>query len=120
MKVSRSFDINFGNESRSMEIPNAVKFGYWIFLLTSLSGLYLSRRLWRDLIPIYLIAVVSLFTTLVYYGSTRQSAILILPYILFASVALDRIIATVVRYFRVLYSNHARNKLGSDRQPIEN
>jgi len=76
-KVIRALELNFGNESRSLSIPRAVSYLYDLFMLAALAGAVLSWRAWKTLLPAYGLAFVSLVTSMIFYGSTRQSAVLI-------------------------------------------
>ncbi len=87
-KLARAFELSFGNESRQMNLPGAVQGLYYGFLGVCLLGAVVSWRQWRDLLPLYLLALAFLGSTLVYYGSTRQTAVLIPAMIVFAAKAI--------------------------------
>jgi 4-amino-4-deoxy-L-arabinose transferase-like glycosyltransferase len=75
-KLYRAWGLNFGNESRDIAMPKVVGLAYGVFVLISLAGLVFSIPQWRYLIPAYMLIIASTFTTVLYYGSTRQTAIL--------------------------------------------
>ena len=75
-KLYRAWGLNFGNESRDIAMPKIVGLAYAVFVLVSLVGLIFSIPQWRYLIPVYMLIITSTFTTILYYGSTRQTAIL--------------------------------------------
>lgn len=91
-KLIRGWSINFGNEARQMSLPAIVPIGYSIFLSMSLLGFILSLRQWRKSLVLYLSIAVSSLTTLVFYGSTRQSFLLPLPLLIFCSLFLNEIL----------------------------
>lgn len=75
-KLARAWSLAYGNEARADNIPRWIAALYLLFPLAALGGLILSLHLWRCLVPIYLLLGSFTFTTLVFYGSTRQSAVL--------------------------------------------
>lgn len=87
-KILRAFELSFGNESRNANLPAAAQWLYYGFLGISLLGLLASVRWWRDLLPLYLLIFTFLFSTALYYGSTRQTAALTPIMIIFAAKAL--------------------------------
>ena len=94
-KIVRAWGINFGNEARQSDLPAPVSVAYSLFLLVCLIGFVLSLSRWREAMVLYLMVGVSTVTTLIFYGSTRQSSILILPLVIFAALALDRALLAV-------------------------
>jgi 4-amino-4-deoxy-L-arabinose transferase-like glycosyltransferase len=89
-KLVRAWSLNFGNEVRQADLPTAVPVAYSLFLVVCLVGFVLSLARWRDVLVLYLLITVSTLTTLIFYGSTRQSSVLALPLVIFASLTLDR------------------------------
>jgi 4-amino-4-deoxy-L-arabinose transferase-like glycosyltransferase len=97
-KIARAWSLNFGNEARQTSLPAAVSVAYSVFLVICLAGFVLSLARWRDLMALYLLIMVSTLTTLVFYGSTRQSSVLALPLVIFASLVLDRALSFVLSH----------------------
>jgi 4-amino-4-deoxy-L-arabinose transferase-like glycosyltransferase len=97
-KLIRAWSLNFGNEARQTSLPAAVSVAYSVFLVMGLAGFVLSLARWRDLVALYLLIIVSTLTTLVFYGSTRQSSVLALPLVIFASLVLDRALSFVLSH----------------------
>jgi hypothetical protein len=58
----------------------------------ALVGAIGARNRWRRLAPFYLLIVAVMATTLVFYGSTRQSAILIPVVVSLAACTVDRVL----------------------------
>jgi hypothetical protein len=98
-KIARAWSLNFGNESRQASLPAAVSVAYSVFLAICLAGFVLSLARWRDMMALYLLIMVSTLTTLIFYGSTRQSSFLALPLVIFASLVLDRALSFVLSRF---------------------
>lgn len=98
-KLVRSLSLSIGNEARQIDLPGTVYVAYLLFLILSLVGLVLSLARWRDLVALHLLIGVSTLTTLIYYGSTRQSSLLILPMVIFASLAIERALSLVFARF---------------------
>lgn len=89
-KLVRAWSLNFGNEAREASLPTVVHVAYSLFLIVCLVGLVLSLTHWREAMVLYLLVAVSTLTTLIFYGSTRQSSLLVLPLTVFASLAIER------------------------------
>lgn len=86
-KLVRAWSLNFGNEARPVSLPAVVPMVYSLFLVVCLIGFILSLSHWRDSLILYLLIVISSLITLIFYGSTRQSSILVLPLVIFAALA---------------------------------
>ncbi|MBM4432066.1 MAG: hypothetical protein FJ026_17215 [Chloroflexi bacterium] len=89
-KLLRNWTLSFGNEARDSGLPDWVSYLYLVFPSLGLVGLVLSLHHWKRLLPVYFLFLSSTLTTLVFYGSTRQSAILIPGVTILAAYALDR------------------------------
>jgi 4-amino-4-deoxy-L-arabinose transferase-like glycosyltransferase len=96
-KLIRAWGLNFGNEARSMNLPLVIQVPYYFFLGICIIGFILSFKKWKLALILYLPIIVSILTTLVYYGSTRQSAITALSLVIFAALACDKALATANR-----------------------
>lgn len=89
-KVARAWTLSFGNEAREASWPGWLASLYVLFPLLGLIGLVLSARAWRRLWPLYGLLIASTLITLLFYGSTRQTAVLIPTAAIFVAYALDR------------------------------
>lgn len=98
-KLVRAWSLNFGNEARLADLPAAVSVAYSLFLVVCLAGFVLSLAQWREVLVLYLLIAVSTLTTLIFYGSTRQSSVLVLPLVIFASLALYRVFSFALLRF---------------------
>lgn len=98
-KLVRGWSLNFGNEARQTDLPTAISVAYSLFLAVCLAGFVLSLARWRDVLVLYLLIAISTLTTLIFYGSTRQSSVLVLPLVIFASLALDSVFAFALLCF---------------------
>lgn len=94
-KVARAWTLSFGNEAREASWPAWLASLYVLFPLLGLVGLVLSALAWRRLWPLYGLLITSTVTTLLFYGSTRQTAVLIPTAAIFAAYALDRVLDAV-------------------------
>jgi len=89
-KLVRSQWINFGAQDKRIDLPVATMFAYAVFLGASLTGVFLSIQHWRRLVPMYLLALHTILMSLIFFGSTRQSALLVPIQVLLAAVAVAR------------------------------
>lgn len=110
-KVARSWMLVFGNEARSMTLPRWVATAYLLYPLTVLVGLFWSLLHWRKLLPIYCLLLAHTLTTLLFYGSTRQSALVVPAALILSAFALDRGAAIVAGAVQNLWMRRARQSL---------
>jgi uncharacterized SAM-binding protein YcdF (DUF218 family) len=75
---------------------------YLLFPLSVLAGLALSWRHWRALLPIYGLLLAQIAVSLVFYGSTRQSATAFPCALILPAYALDRLAGAAARAVRGL------------------
>jgi 4-amino-4-deoxy-L-arabinose transferase-like glycosyltransferase len=97
-KLVRAWSLNIGNEARPVALPKTVYVAYSLFLILCLFGFILSFSQWRDMLVLYLLMADSTVSTVVFYGSTRISVALVLALVIFASLALDRMLYLAVRF----------------------
>jgi 4-amino-4-deoxy-L-arabinose transferase-like glycosyltransferase len=76
-KALRAWSLSFGSETKASGLPGWVRRAYALFPILGLVGFALSLQRWQRLLPIYFLILSSNLTILAFYGSTRQSAILI-------------------------------------------
>jgi len=87
-KLFRALTINFGAQDKRVALPWPITLAYVIFLGTSLAGVFLSTQRWKRLVPLYLPVVHTMLISLIFFGSTRQSALLVPIQVLFAALAI--------------------------------
>lgn len=90
-KLLRALWINFGAQDKQVELPWPAILAYVVFLGTSLTGMLLSVQRWKHLVPFYLPVVHTMLVSLIFFGSTRQSALLVPIQVLFAALAVDEV-----------------------------
>lgn len=91
-KLQRAFSLNFSNQYRSINIPFFLFIIYYAYLFGALIGVFMSFYDWKKYILLYNLVIVMIITTLLFYGSTRQSMPMIIPTIVFVSIALSKVI----------------------------
>ena len=90
-KVLRTWSLAFGSEAKPSGLPGWISWAYLAFPLLALAGLVLSRAHWRRLLPVYFLILSSTLVVMVFYGSTRQSAILIPCVSILAAFAVEKL-----------------------------
>lgn len=88
MKLLRALWINFGAQHKQVELPGPILLAYVVFLGMSLAGAFFSIKHWKRLVPLYLPVVHTMLVSLIFFGSTRQSALLVPIQVLFAALAI--------------------------------
>jgi 4-amino-4-deoxy-L-arabinose transferase-like glycosyltransferase len=88
-KLARSWMLVFGNEARANALPGWIGKVYLLFPLSVLAGLVLSWIYRRKLVAVYCLLAAQTLTTLAFYGSTRQSALVIPCALVLSAFALD-------------------------------
>ena len=91
-KVARSWTLAFGNEARDNPLPGWVGKVYLLFPASVLAGLALSWRHRARLVAVYCLLAAQTLTTLAFYGSTRQSALIIPCALVLCAYAVDRVL----------------------------
>jgi 4-amino-4-deoxy-L-arabinose transferase-like glycosyltransferase len=95
-KLVRSWTLTFGNEARPVSLPGWISLAYLLYPLSVLMGLVLSLRHWKRLLPIYCLLIAQTLTTLAFYGSTRQSALVVPAVLTLSAFAIDRVADVVI------------------------
>lgn len=103
-KLARAWTLTYGNEARTDSLPDWIPTIYLLFPLAALAGLTLSLHAWRRLMPIYLLVAAFTMTTLAFYGSARQSAVL------FPSAAILAAYAVVSTYRFIRSRNDSQDR----------
>ena len=91
-KLFRALWINFGAQDKPVDLPGPVTLAYVIFLGMSLAGMLLSIQRWKCLAPLYLPIIHTMLIALIFFGATRQSALLVPIQVLFAANTVGELI----------------------------
>jgi 4-amino-4-deoxy-L-arabinose transferase-like glycosyltransferase len=96
-KLSRALWINFGAQHKQVKLPGLAMLAYVVFLGASLAGVLLSIRRWKRLVPLYVPVVQTMLVSVIFFGGTRQSALLMPVQVLFAALAVDRLLQGLIQ-----------------------
>jgi hypothetical protein len=99
-KFVRTWWLTVGNEARTVSLPTGVAILYILFLSASVVGLALSLPRWRQLGAIYLLLAHHTANSLVFYGSTRLSVVMMPFLVLLAAFAADRLLTVAAPLLR--------------------
>jgi hypothetical protein len=92
LKLYRGLSLAFGNEARASAIPAWLSAGYFFVLLMALSGIVLSWKHRHALLLCYGVLFEVFGTMLVFYGSSRQSALAVPVLMMFLAYSLENIL----------------------------
>jgi len=96
-KFVRSWTLVFGNEARPVDLPGWITTAYLLYPLSALIGFLLSLPHWKKLAPIYCLLIAQTLNTLLFYGSTRQSAFIVPAVLILSAFAVDKGAAMIIR-----------------------
>jgi hypothetical protein len=101
-KLARAWMLVFGNEARPVDLPRWISAAYLLYPLSALVGLLLSLSHWKRLAPLYCLLIAHTLTTLLFYGSTRQTALAAPAALVLSAFAVDRGVTIILGRFRNL------------------